>query len=365
MKRKGLLFFGVLLLFVLAGCGKSAKDTYLEALKKSDQASATSFTLGIDQINVTEKEKTEDATLKEVLQQLQATQLTGEMIEGATGKHIKGNLTLKVGEETVALDMIIGEKVMYLSGDVLASATKLMSKLSSEEIPIDADMFADFKGKYIQLDADSVGEFYPATSSFTDLKETSTSDTFVGYIKTLDKSTFKKEKDFYTHTFTKKELLDFIAYVEKNGTDEEKEAVKDGKEAIEALELFDLTLGVNESGKQQQLIIHVKATQEEEAVELKATMNLKQEDKTTTITLPKENQVITIQELSEKIMGAMMNQALQESQTEWEGFTQEELQEMAKELKQLSKEEQESILGVYQSLLPSEDYKQLKQMIEE
>jgi hypothetical protein len=364
------LFIG---LFFLTGCTKLPQEEFTEALTNQQKVNAGEFQLSVDTFELADKDSQnseEGMIAGMIFSQLAGTKIDGEFVEDSKSKNIRLDSTLTSGEMTVPFNLLVDGKTqeMYLSAEIFET---MMNLFAFNDPTTDSQDASEYQDKYIQINPEELGE--ENTDSLMSGKSIFTSDTFAEYVKTLDRDSFKKEKDTITHTFTKKELEGFLEYAEKQKADQE--AIAQLEEMLKDTKSLDLTVTVNTKKQEQKIGLKmVQAGELPMSIGLTFTISGKQSDEE--VSLPAAENVIDQDELFNMDETSLWDDSTSYygedalSDEDWADYTltDEEFEELLgtikSELQGLTEEEISEFLEIYQDFLTDEQYQRLVETLQ-
>lgn len=286
----------------LAGCGKSPQDEFISFYEEQNSAeyNAATYSMTIDELSVTGEGS---GMVNLLASQLKDMTLNGDYRINRDEQVLDFSMSVDFLGERIPVEFIWTPDNMYLSTSLLSGMEGLMTAFG---IPfeVDASVLSELDGKYIEAGDELTDSDY---SKFNDLFEIETegeNTTLVaGFIKTLDKSTFTKEEDVITHTFTVDEMKAFEAYVMENGNAEAKESIEGFASSFDDTENFDMTVVVNPKTNETNVTIAVTTGDETSGADLQVTITAKSEQNDEEIVIPTANEIVSSEEFEALMSG--------------------------------------------------------------
>ena len=370
MKKLGILL-SVSGIFLLASCGKSAKDEFLDYMEaQSQQTQGTwEFKMGIDDLTLAESSEASNPMVNMLATQVKDMSLAGtvksntkednafamDMTFNGFGMSIPLNMVGKVGDEPK----------IYLATDMMEYLVSIVNSMAGTNTAEQVDMTA-FKGKYIDLlstDQETLKAFNEGFES-GQKESAELSKKQMEFFKKLDKKSFTKNKNVLSHTFTKEEFIELIKL-----TDQE----TDTATITEAFKEFqELSAQVDIDTKTDK--VTVKMTMKPEAnseaaasfTSIGLTLETTLKDKKADIKMPKESDILT----NEEVQTLFPTEAIAEStglgDTTISDEDFKEVKAAFEENKdQIDEATAQEILTAYKDVLTDAQYKEIEDLFKE
>lgn len=359
---------------LLSGCGKSAKDQFVQAYKEQTTQKEGTWTFegGVKEI---EFGTSSDTAVNPSIGMLQ-TQLKDISIKGTYQIVKKEDYMFDVSMKAKALGMEIPVEMVgsvgkqpkvYLGTDMLEYLTQVLATISGETTTEGFDT-EEYKGKYVDLTAmgeeldkeeqDKVMKEYKAIEKEQMKNQEKVSD----YLNELDQKTFTQKDGVVSHTFTKKELEKLISIFIN-----EAEEKKTMKEMLKQYQDLSVKVSIDTKKKKTSSVWTIKQAEEEAESSIQSMVvesSVTYSEKKPTIDLPKKEAI-----LSEEKVNEMFKQIEGTSETTTGVLTEKEFNELKKTLEEvkdsLDKETKEDLLTSYQEMLTEEQLKEVKELLQD
>lgn len=302
--------FAVAVLLGLSGCGKSAQSQFTDSFfKEASDHSKSTISMQIKDMQLTDSSSSSNSEVKSMLGK-------GKLNLTMIMNRPKNQVALSGDYDKIAGGVIVTNKKVYVSGDLIASVTKAESKLSTSGATFDQDAIDQLKGKYMAEDLDTKD----LKVSTKDTKETLAFQKAVtkamkdDYNK-FDKDSFKKKGDVITHKLTVKELTTLLNSY--NTVAKSKKAYKDNKlsksdikEAKDWLKHYSVTM--SDDTKTDHQTVQIKGGDKADGVK---NLNVIVKTKTTAtkqnVKVPSKSDVVTEKAVQKALTPKMSNSSFQ------------------------------------------------------
>lgn len=359
---------------LLSGCGKSAKDQFVQAYKEQTTQKEGTWTFegGVKEI---EFGTSSDTAVNPSIGMLQ-TQLKDISIKGTYQIVKKEDYMFDVSMKAKALGMEIPVEMVgsvgkqpkvYLGTDMLEYLTQVLATISGETTTEGFDT-EEYKGKYVDLTAmgeeldkeeqDKVMKEYKAIEK----EQMKNQEKVSNYLNELDQKTFTQKDGVVSHTFTKKELEKLISIFIN-----EAEEKKTMKEMLKQYQDLSVKVSIDTKKKKTSSVWTIKQAEEEAESSIQSMVvesSVTYSEKKPTIDLPKKEAI-----LSEEKVNEMFKQIEGTSETTTGVLTEKEFNELKKTLEEvkdsLDKETKEDLLTSYQEMLTEEQLKEVKELLQD
>lgn len=360
---------------LLSGCGKSAKDQFVQAYKEqiTQKEGTWTFEGGIKEI---EFGSSSDTAVNPTIGMLQ-TQLKDISIKGTYQIVKKEDYMFDVSMKAKALGMEIPVEMIgslgkqpkvYLGTDMLEYLTQVLATISGGATVTEGFDTEEYKGKYVDLTAlgeeidkeeqDKVRKEYKVMEKEQMKNREKVSD----YLNELDQKTFTQKDGAVSHTFTKKELEKLISIFIN-----EAEEKKTMKEMLKQYQDLSVKVSIDTKKKKTSSVWTIKQAEEEAESSIQSMVvesSVTYSEKKPTIDLPKKEAI-----LSEEKVNEMFKQIEGTSETTTGVLTEKEFNELKKTLEEvkdsLDKETKEDLLTSYQEMLTEEQLKEVKELLQD
>lgn len=390
--KKVRVLVGVLVGFLLlTGCGKKVQEEYYGALNSNTENKTVDISFKIDQLELA-MANDEDAAAgmlaNSILNSLKDAQLTGTVANDTKNDRLQMDLEVKVLGSTFPVEILTDNKkqVAYMSTDIYQQIMTLAGSLmGSGDLGAAVDTEA-LKGKYLELNAEDMkdllassgnqGTTESGTAAITALQ--TNSGLMKKWLLTLEADTFKKDGDKISHTFTKEELSDFVAYAEKNGDKEAKTAASQLKETLQDLTVFDLATTVDTKNGAQDMKMTMTGAADGNTINAAFSVTMKPTDKKAEVKMPAADQIVTEEQLSDLLGAGDLSSSdlteedydfYDEGDYEEEPLTDEEFQQMYDELaatkEDYTPEELQDYLDIFEDYVTPEQFAKLQELLSE
>ncbi|MDH6364040.1 hypothetical protein M2139_001025 [Enterococcus sp. PF1-24] len=255
---------------LLTGCGKSAQETAVNFIAEQGDYNINNVSTQEITFEKLELEMEEpDPQTQMILSQVKDAKLSFVTTTDLENDVMSAEAKLKVLGTSIPFDMYFEEDAMYFSMDTFAKAVSLFETFSGVEDDELNFMAEETAGKFMTLTQKEMAELYEEGDfdeiltngkllDFDEMDEgiLASSALLADYTATLPKDSFKKDGDKITHTYTKEEIIDFVAYLEENGTETIQDTLKD----LEFEDMLkDLEDELNELDFSMDLVVDTKA----------------------------------------------------------------------------------------------------------
>lgn len=299
--------FTVVALLSIAGCNKqSAKDEYAAFQEKQSNGTfnQSSFEMKLEDLSVSGSENAAAITM--IANQFKDVTISGDSLVNAKEEAMSAHVTVDFMGERVPVEVIFSKGDLYLSSNVVSGITDV-AKAYGLPVTVDQTVLDGLKDKYVKFTKEELEKNYgTATGSSVDMAslfESKDNQTFVEFIKTLDEDSFKKEKDTITHTFTKEEIDQYVAYAKKNGSKEVKEALKQYESLanLEQLQKLDIMTKLDTKKNQLTMTVEVAVKEQDQTATVKLKMTNQLKESKDTVTVPAKDTLISQEELTQAV----------------------------------------------------------------
>lgn len=366
MKRVLGVFLGLSLLFTAAGCAAAKTDSVKEQFLKEAAAlgdshyNAGTFDLQIKELTVADSAVSDDASAQTdgltamLLAQLQQAKFSGTYLTDAEKKQSQVDLSIDIFEQKLPIQLFSADSNLYVSGAIMKDIASFIQSFSG--VAVDETQFAQYDGKYLDITED-VKDMSHSTASFNLV----TSDSFKEYADSLAEADFKKDGDKLSHTFTKDELQDYLAFLKEKGSADEQKTAAELTDLLKEVDTFTLATTLDTASRK--LTATLKSTSSDGS---KLTLDYHWTPKKSAekITVPTEDQIIKGASLGDIFTG-ITDPATED--TADSTMTDAEFQELYDSLQQALEsspdEDYSALLEQIKDKLTDEQYEKLQQLI--
>lgn len=317
--RKILTILGFLMgLFLIAGCGAKVQEEYKNAIT-AENGNQVALTVTVDQLEMTSEDTENQAAsmmATGMLNSLTGSELKGNIITDDKQERLQMDLEVKLLGTTFPVALLVDQKsnTAYLATEVYEQLMTMFSSfMGGMDVVGEGVNFVGLEGKYVAIPLEELKDMLPTEESEEATPEASNllqqKDLLEKWLLTLDKDSFKKEKDTISHTFTKKEFSDFAAYVKKNGDDEAKNLADEFIDSLQDFKELEVASTVNTKTHEQNLDVTFTSEQEDAKITAGISLDLIPSEETVAVTLPAEEDIITEDQLE-----AMMETSISEDE---------------------------------------------------
>ncbi|MHC5247374.1 hypothetical protein [Enterococcus sp. LJL90] len=298
----GLLVTGM---FILGGCGSSARDDFADTwdeVNDFSQYNAIDFSLTVDELTMdggttsSSDEYDFSGIFDSLMSSLQGMGIGGNVLIDQENEAVEYNFNLNFMDNEFPFEMIMAGDETYISGDAYVQILTLMSSLY--ETGVDFSGITDqISGKYVEANPDDFGDTF-STSDLTDLLEVddSAQTTYLAeYTRTLDESTFEQDGDKISHTYTLEEIEGYYDFVQENGTDEDIEELGEFDSAD--ITDFELMVTLDTSNNSAEFSCTMTNDDADGTMTMGFTGSLAPTSSDETVTVPSGDQVVTEDQL--------------------------------------------------------------------
>lgn len=314
MKRWLKLAVAGLAVLTVAGCtsGSSAQDEYTDVLNETSNAgdyNGAEFEFKINKLDLNTETMGDSSSeqAKLIMDMVKDMSLSGNYKLDKENEAIEYSFDLDIGQKII-MDFVMTSDAVYYSGDSFSSIIDVVYTFMGVNSVDYSNLNEEISGKYIKYGAEDLGEDYGVLEDFdfSALTSGGEGDTLLAdFSKTLDASTFEKKDNVVSHTYTKEELADLIAYVKENGEDEVKEALKDVDEteltSTDFLKQLDLTVSADTETKKMsyQIVFVMEDDAAGDKVDIDITMTVTPKKEDGSVKVPADSLTITPDEFME------------------------------------------------------------------
>lgn len=355
-------------MLLLSSCTMLPKDEFVDQLSDHANTNAGDFSFKMNSFDIKDANATDEMQnyADTLLDQLTGITLSGNYAYDEKNKTTAFNTIIRYDEKEIPLDLILtaDKQELYISAEGLEQLLNIDSYENNETAK------SEFTGKYLHLTEEEL-EKYAGFSHFS-VGKTELTQLFSDYIKTLDRDTFTKEKEVLKHTFTKKELLDFVAFAKEKGDQKTADTLESFKDSLNEAERFNIEYSIHKNSNKQVLAFDVQ-TQKELQASLKMTLTITGKENERSVKVPPASDIVSEKQFLETYKN---NEMEDYSDTYgWYGeqeeydytMTEEEFSELLAIMKQerdwLTAAEIEEYLATYQPILTQEQYKRLEEVL--
>lgn len=218
LKRKVRILVGICFsVLVLASCGKSAKEEFIQQFGKQTEQKIGIWDFSME-VSEVEFSKIDDSQKNQVVSAMMATKIKDMSLSGKLKKDSeKFDYDIKINAIGMEVPIhLLGsfdkEPKLYFAADTLKSISSIANIMSEGEVDTSQVDFQKLKGKYIDiLTVNETGKV-DWSKSMKDYQQSAKErkKEYQDYLNSLEKDSFTKKGDTLTHTFTSKELQDIV-----------------------------------------------------------------------------------------------------------------------------------------------------------
>lgn len=365
MKKKASKFAAFLIVStVLAACGQSPKDAYLEAMDKASEAKAGKIDMTVQDIQLSDDGSQTDAMMNIVQSQLQEMKMTGTYSMPKDNEYAL-NLNMSVLGQDIPINMVGHNDRTYMSTTFITALIQLIQSLSGTKL--DQGTLQSLDGKYMDMQ-----------HFVSEANETSaTTGVDLSQFENLNmKNSLAYQKDLYDEfaNYLRDEVKD-ERFTEKNGklsfTMTEKDIVKladiqqqlaknypqfniNLHTLLAAVDSMSVETTIDEDREKQTYKVHLASTKNDiDAIQF--VISNKLSEKVEAVDIPQDHQIVS-QEQLHKLFNPS-NAEISEAQFN-------ELLEQAKVAKKaLTPAQKKATLKQYKDYLTSEQYEKLAEIL--
>lgn len=381
--RSVLLFVG--LIFVLGACTKLPQEQFSEALTAKQAFHAGDFSMTIDSFEMGEGQTSdEEANIyaSMIMSQIVGTKVSGTFVQDQETEAVSLDMTIGFAGQDLPVSLIMDTQsnTAYVSADIYETLMGYVLAYGDNSYQTTPGA-TDLEGKFIRLDDSDLADYLEEDTTETSEAEDATifpmlgtlnSDTFADYLNTLDRDSFEKDGDEISHTFTKAELTDYLAYAKEQDPD----ADLDGLQSmLDSVSEITIATTVNATTNKQTMVVDL--VQDDAAqVALGMTFTFTGKESDQSVTIPAAEDVIDAEELFstydswEDSDDDSYDDAETSSSEDWTSFmlTDDEfaalLDEVTSMSGQWSQEDIDFYLSFYQDYLTEAQYQQLVEALQ-
>lgn len=371
MKRKKTKLAAILIAgSVLAACGQSPKEAYIEAMDDVSAAKAGNFDMTVQDISLSSEDSQTEAMMNIVQSQLKDMKMTGTYSMPKDNEYAL-DMNMSVLGQEIPVNVVGNDQHMYMSTAFLTAVMELVQSFSGTEM--DTTKVQALEGKYMDMqqfaaEADSTG----ATSGVdtSQLENLNMKDSlayqkdlqkeFANYLRDDVKEERFTEKDGkLTFTMNEKDIAKLGDIQEKLAKDnpDYEQFNMDLKSLVNELDKMKIDTAIDEDTKKQTYHVDiVSAKNNIDAVKL--TFTNTPSEKVKAVEIPKDDQLVTQEQLNDAFGTA--------NSTEISDEQFDALLEQAKAAKtSLTDAQKEETLKQYKDYLTPAQYAELEEVLGE
>ena len=368
MKKMKLALLVLLSIIVLAGCGKSAKEEFFDAAKKTaTESSSNDFSMKIKDIKLT-SDMSGDPSVNAMVTQLKDIKVNGSIQQDVKEKLSATDLKIEALGQKLPLSFISKNDDMYLSLDILKGIANISTQFGAS-LPFDELTFKEVEGKYIniseknELDIDTKN----AKSFGKDYQVSVTK-----YFDSLSEERFTKKDDVVTFSITKKDIVELAKEYNKVAKSKKSYAeyvIPDLDKVIKSLPK-NITLKINNNTKSQAsdmtMLIEFDKNEQVPIKSVELLYTLKPNDKKVAIKVPAKKNIMTMDEVSELLAAteeSQLNASYDDVKIDDAEFNQLLEAITTEDLSALTKNDIDSLLANYKEILTPKQYKAMEKAL--
>lgn len=372
--RKVCLFVG--LIFVLGACTKLPQEQFSEALTSKQAFHAGDFSMTIDKFDMGNSQTYDaeaDIYASMIMTQIVGTKVSGEFVQDQESEAVSLDMSIGFGGEAIPVSMIMDTKadIVYVSADIYETLMGYVMAYGDSRYQSTPGM-TDLEGKFIRIDDADLDSYLGEDTADTRTKDapilpmlgTFNSETFADYLNTLDRDSFEKKGDEISHTFTKAELTDYLAYAKEQDSDTQLDELQSMLDSVSDITI-KTTVNAN-TNKQTMVVDLVQADESQLEIGMTFTFTGKKSDQS--VTVPAAEDVIEAEELFSTYDSYDGTDTT--TSEDWTSFmlTDDEFDALIDEVNrmagQMSQEEIDFYLSFYQEYLTEAQYQQLVEALQ-
>lgn len=368
MKKMKLALLVLLSIIVLAGCGKSAKEEFFDAAKKTaTESSSNDFSMKIKDIKLT-SDMSGDPSVNAMVTQLKDIKVNGSIQQDVKEKLSATDLKIEALGQKLPLSFISKNDDMYLSLDILKGIANISTQFGAS-LPFDELTFKEVEGKYIniseknELDIDTKN----AKAFGKDYQVSVTK-----YFDSLSEERFTKKDDVVTFSITKKDIVELAKEYNKVAKSKKTYAeyvIPDLDKVIKSLPK-NITLKINNNTKSQAsdmtMLIEFDKNEQVPIKSVELLYTLKPNDKKVAIKVPAKKNIMTMDEVSELLAAteeSQLNASYDDVKIDDAEFNQLLEAITTEDLSALTKNDIDSLLANYKEILTPKQYKAMEKAL--
>lgn len=295
------------------GCGKSAKDEFIQGIgnQNAQESGVWDFSMSISDMKFSQEDGAQtNPMIGMLITQIKDASLFGKIqVDAKKEKAFNLEMKLKAMGMDVPISLVGSldnegkEPKLYLATDMMEYIVAVADSMTDGAIDSSQLDTEKLKGKYIDLLAmneESTKEWQDTIKEYqeSEKERKQSAKEYKEFLEGLDKDTFEKKGDTITHTFTKKELQKLIKI-----TTETSEKGKE-QDPFEKVKDVSAKVSVNTKENKTNMLINVKPQQDKNVdmglESLSSKISITQKAKKASISMPKKENILSEQEV-EKI----------------------------------------------------------------